>query len=447
MKRPIRLRPDRKEIQRVAENIYVYGYPLLLMEIIRNRQTAVSHPTFGCAPINQFAHRRFPTAPYEKDEFHPYVDSLRSSAWLDLGKGPVVLSVPCTDRYYLLSLWSGWYEIFETIGRRQTGTDGGEFVIIGPRWSGELPPGLKSILAPTEMVWIDGCFEVGAAEDISTVHSLQNEFTLRSLTELGPSSPPRNRPFLLGVDQAISPQEQLSALGGRAFYKRLSKLLMRNPPQSWDSDIIAESSQIGFIAGQDFPFETLPSLTVDAMNAAPLAAHARISEAGRDVEHRQTVNNWWIHTHPGRYHTKYLERAAAAQQCITASLAEDIVCFHTLVDRNGDPLKGTKRYLITFRENCLPPVNSFWSLTIYDSTQHLIPNSVHRYAIRDRDRLRFAPDNSLSLYIQPDWPGESRDSNWLPAPKELFSLVLRMYWPKPQVAIGDWLPPTVIRVD
>jgi hypothetical protein len=156
-------------------------------------------------------------------------------------------------------------------------------------------------------------------------------------------------------------------------------------------------------------------------------------------------NNWWLHVHPGDYKTNYLDRAAAARFAIPASLPEDVMCYHTAVDCDGEPLRGAYRYLINLQPDGIPPVNAFWSVTLYDSRQHIVPNSLHRFVIRSRDRLRIDSDNSLSLHIQHDWPGANRDSNWLPVPKEAFNLALRMYWPKSQAVSGTWQPPAVTR--
>ncbi len=128
-------------------------------------------------------------------------------------------------------------------------------------------------------------------------------------------------------------------------------------------------------------------------------------------------------------------------------MASDILCFHVEVDRSGEPLRGTNRYTVTFARDGMPPVNGFWSLTLYNRRNVLVQNFIHRYMLHDRDRFRFEADGSLSLYIQSDWPGESRDCNWLPAPKETFSLVFRMYWPKPEAVQGSWQLPAVIRTD
>jgi hypothetical protein len=183
------------------------------------------------------------------------------------------------------------------------------------------------------------------------------------------------------------------------------------------------------------------------MHLAVSAAQAKILNSPRIPEAGRTGAKWSLHTHPGFYETNYLARAVAAHDGIPAALAADISCFHTGVDQTGETLRGSSRYVVTLPQNSLPPVNAFWSLTLYDTRQHLAPNEVHRYVISDRNRLRHNPDNSVSLYIQHDWPGEAKDSNWLPSPKDFFSLALRMYWPKSDVLSRIWRPPAVMRTN
>jgi hypothetical protein len=444
MKRPLRLSVTRKEIQRVAEDVYIYGYPLLLMDITRRRETAVSHPGLRNAPINQFAHGRFPSAPHDKDVGHPHADCLRSSAWLDLGKEPLVLSLPQTERYFLLSFWSAWYEIFGTAGLRNFPEES-RLVLVGPHYSEKLPDDMKAIVAPTETVWIDACFEVDGPEDIQPVYSVQDQLRLVPLGQWGTVVSPRSTPFPIGIDQKATPQEELARFDARTFYTRLARLLQRNPGHDCDARVIEEFSRIGFFTGREYNFDTLPATVVNAMNCAVPVAQERIASGEKNAGTRRSVNTWWLHTQPGLYQMNYLERAVAARTSIDGSLVEDVMCFHTTLDSGGEPLRGSNRYIINFRPDCTPPVNAFWSITLYDSSKHLFPNYIHRYVIRDRDRLRLEPDSSLSILIQNEWPGTARDSNWLPAPKDTFNLALRMYWPKPVALSGEWRPPALIR--
>ena len=435
----------RTEMERVAEDIYIYGYPLLLMDVIKRTQTATAYATPHGAPINQFAHERFLPGPHEKSVIHPNADCLTSFAWLDLRKEPIVLSIPWTDRYYLLSFFSGWWEIFDSRSPRNDGGQGAHLGFVSRHWVGKLPPGVETIVVPTETVWIHGWFEACGRENVELVHCVQDEFRLIPLSEWCSSSVQHGLPVRTDVDEKTTPQEHVDKFDARCFYTRLSRLMERNPAQECDSDIVAQFERAGFFPCEDFAFEMLPAETAQAMEAAVSAAQLRIAEAEKNPPHYKKVNGWSLHIHPGRYQKNYLGRAADARSGIVAAVADDVLCFHTGTDQTGEPLKGSNRYVINFSGDLLPPVNAFWSITLYDSRQHLVANSMLRHAIGDRDRLRVNPDNSLSIHIQHDWPGTDNDSNWLPAPKETFSLALKMYWPKPDAVAGTWRPPTVMR--
>jgi len=448
VKRPLKIHNvPREEVQRVAEDVYIYGYPLLLMDVMRRMHTAVPFPRFPSAPVNHFAHGRLLPGPHSKDVVRPHADMLCSSAWLDLSKEPVVLSIPRTDRYYLLSIWSAWYEIFEAISPRNTGPEGGSFVFVGPQWSGRLPDDLKMVQAPTETVWIDGRFQAAGVEDIQVVHRMQDHFRLVPLTQWGKPPSSHSIPFRLDVDQAGTPEEQVARYDAPAFYKRLARLMLKNPAQACDAEMVAEFAWIGFFPGDDFAFEMLPAATVQAMHLAVPAAQVRIANAEKSAVAGKVINSWSLNLHPGRFEADYISRAVAARSGVAVALAEDMVCFQTAVDHTGEPLNGANQYVIHFSRERIPPVNAFWSITLYDSKQHVVQNNIHRHVIGDHDRLRLNSDNSLSIYIQHEWPGMNREFNWLPAPKDSFNLVVRMYWPKPDVFSGRWRPPAVMRMN
>jgi hypothetical protein len=448
MKRRIRITSIALEdIQRAAETIYIYGYPLLLMDALRRMHTAASHPASHNAPVNQFAHARFPASPFDRSASHPNVDCLNSSAWLDLNKEPIVLSVPRTRRYYVFSFISEWFEIITSISPRNQGLHAGHYAFVGPSWSGKLPAGVKRVTAPTDFLWIDGYCTVAGVEDIQLAHSMQDEFLLTPLSGWGTQPLPPSLPCRLKVDHKATPQEQAAVLDARQCYTQLARLMHRNQPKSNDSEILAECARIGFFPEEDFAFDLLPTDTIRAMDAAVAAAHSRIVDAETSIEAVKAANNWSLHTHPGHYQNNYLARAAAARACTATALAEDLTCFNTAVDHKGEPLKGGNRYVINISGDQMPPVNAFWSITLYDRSHHLVANDIQRFAIGDRDRLRHDADNSLSICIQHEWPGEACDANWLPAPKDAFKLALRMYWPKPNVLTGEWQPPVVTRAN
>jgi hypothetical protein len=436
-----------EEIQRLAENIYIFGYPLVLMDLSRRTQTATPRPTLDAAPLNQFTHGRFLPESHQRYPIHPDADCLRSSAWIDVGKEPVLLSVPHLHRYHLLSFFSAWYEIFETSSPRNALGHGGQIALVAPRSHDQLPSGVKRIVAPTAEVWIDARFEVTGSEDVETAHRIQDQFRITPLAEWGKSPQPHSLPFSLDVDASMRPQEQVAKLDARSFYTRLSKLLQHNPPQPCDLGVVAQFARIGFFPGEDFVFEMLPPATAMAMRSAIEPAQLRITDAEKNIGRSDVVNNWSRHVHPGQYFRNYLDRAAAARAGGAAALAEDVLSFHTAVDDGGKSLKGTHAYIVHFSQELLPPVNAFWSITLYNPNEHLVRNSIRRNVIGARDRLRLNSDGSLSVYIQHEWPGETRDCNWLPAPKDAFNLALRMYWPKLEALPVGWRPPAVVRTN
>ena len=398
-------------------------------------------------PVNQFAHARFLPGPFDRRVTQPNVDCLTSAAWLDLNKEPMMLTVPRTRRYYVLTFFSEWFEIIGTVSHRSPGTHGGPIVFVGPNWSGKLPAGVRRIAAATDFVWIDAYCAVSGAEDIQLAHAVQDEFVLTPLSEWDQHALPQSPLHQLKPEQKTAPQEQVAGLDARSFYTRLAHLMDRSQSLSHDSEILAECAQIGFFPGEDFAFDLLPADTIRAMDAAVSEAHSRILDAEKHSEPAETADNWSLHTHPGRYQKNYLSRAAAARASTIPILAEDLTCFHTTVDHTGEPLRGANQYVINLAGNLMPPVRAFWSITLYDRSQRLVANDIQRYAIGDRDRLRLNSDNSLSIWIQHEWPGETRDANWLPAPRDAFNLAFRLYWPKPDVLAGLWRPPVITRTE
>src|SRR5579871_484446 len=204
MKNPMRIQGRRQEIQTVAEDLYIYGYPLVLSEMARRKWTAVPRPSFNGAPLNQFAHRRFPAAPTEKDGYYPNADCLRSSAWLDLRQEPLVLSIPRIQRFYFVSFWSGWYEVFETIDPRRLGSNNAEFLIVSAS-SAQTESTLERIVAPTDSVFVEACFEIGAAEDIGQIHLVQDQLVVTPLSRWGSAVIPGVVPYRTGEWLSLSP--------------------------------------------------------------------------------------------------------------------------------------------------------------------------------------------------------------------------------------------------
>ncbi|HEY2384236.1 MAG TPA: DUF1254 domain-containing protein [Terriglobia bacterium] len=435
---------NEEDIQGLAEEVYVYGYPALLLDTMRRMHTAFPFPTAEGAPINHFWHSRFLPHLHLKRPLRPHADSLSSTAWVDVSREPVIVSIPATDRYYLLSIFSAWGDIFEAISTRTGGMGGLRAALVGPRWKGRLPDGVSSLVTSSNIVWINGRVQMTGAEDLQLAHHVQDQFALTPLSGWGKSEPPHTSPFPPDIDKGATALDYVGKLSAPGFYTRLSRLMRKIPPPVSDALVLRRFAQIGFFPSDDFAFERLPALTAQAMQSATTGARLTIARAAESPALH--VNNWSMRIHPRRSDRNYLSRAAAAMSGFSYSLAEEVTAFHAAKDRAGEMLRGTNEYVIQFDQEHLPPVNGFWSVTLYDSKHLLSANSIHRHVLGDRDRLRLNPDNSISIYIQHNWPGTMKDCNWLPAPRETFELVLQLYWPKTEVLGGMWRPPALTRI-
>jgi hypothetical protein len=426
------------EAEAIATLGYIYGYPLVLMDATRAR---------SAAPLNQFAHQpAFPDDTF-RDVVSPNVDTLYSSAWLDLSHGPIVLAVPdLGPRYYMMQVLDAWTNVFASRGTRTTGNGEAAFAIMGPGWRGEVPSNVDRIKAPTNMVWIIGRTYTAGMRDYDAVHAVQRQYRLVPLRAWSKTSePPPRAPAPAAVDDDSSPVVEVEKLTAQSFLDRLARLMAANPPVPNDEPLIGRLRRLGIAPGEPFELARLPASVADAIEGGVAAARARLRGA-RLASLGKAVNGWRIALDLGRYGTRYEQRAIVARAGLGANLADDAVYPATDVDAAGQPLSGQHRYRLRFPPGELPPAEAFWSVTIYDDDHHLAANPIGRYALGDRDATRTAPDGTLDILIQHDDPGPERRANWLPAPAGAFNLIMRVYHPKPAVLAGGWAPPPVTRV-
>jgi hypothetical protein len=436
------------EAARSAADAYVFGYPLVLMELTRQVQTAVPKAGERGAPVNQFSHRpAFPDHRFTA-VVSPNADTLYSIAWLNLAREPMVLSVPeMGRRYYLMQLLSAWTNVFASLGTRTSGNGQGSFAITGPGWKGQLPQGVREVRSPTDLVWLIGRTQTNGKDDYAAVHAIQKQYRLTPLSAWGKDyTPPEDVPVEKGVDPRTPPAEQVARLDAVAFFARLNALMKDNPPAVADAEALRRFAAVGVAPGRPFDLKTLDPVVARGVERGFRAGQANLA-AAVDRPHGKRVNGWEILSNLGRYGTDYLYRAVIARVALGANLAEDAVYPRARVDAAGRPLTGKDRYVLRFPKGQLPPVNAFWSLTLYNSRQFFVQNPIDRYALGDRDRLKFNADGSLTLYLQHESPGPELESNWLPAPQDGFNLILRLYWPKQEALDGKWSPPPVERVE
>jgi hypothetical protein len=425
---------------------YIYGYPLVLMDVTRSVLTNAARPSETTAPLNRFGNMRaFPDDTMTK-VVSPNADTLYSFAWLDLAKEPIILSVPDTGaRYYLMQMLDAWTNVFASLGSRTTGNSKGNFAIVGPQWSGKLPPGVQEVESPTNTVWIIGRTQTNGKEDYPAVHAIQDQYHLTPLSARGATYKPPENKVRADVDMEKPPVEQVADMDAAMFFTRLNALLKDNPPAQDDADAVKRWASLGIGPGQTFDLGRLNPGAAEGLEACVDAAQTRIISDAKKP-HGKVYSGWEFMDDIGRYGTDYLWRAVVALVGLGANLPQDALYPRATKDAKGQPLSGRNQYEITFLKGQLPPVGAFWSITLYNSKQFFAKNPINRYALGDRDKLKFNSDGSLTIYLQTASPGKDRESNWLPAPKDDFSLFMRLYWPHKEILQGTWRPPGIERM-
>ena len=431
----------------LATDAYIYGYPLVTMEMTRRVMTNVAAATATRAPMGQIAKaRNYPDATF-RDVTAPNADTLYTLGWIDVGKEPWVLSLPdMKDRYFLFPMLDGWTDVFQVPGTRTTGTGAQTYAIIGPGWTGTLPAGVKEYKSPTSMVWLLGrIYCTGTPEDYAAVHALQDQIGLVPLSAYGKPYAPPPGTVDPSVDTKTAVRDQVNAMDAVAYFTLLAQLMKANPPAAADAPALARFAAIGLVPGQDFD----PSkLKADFVKRIPQIAFDRIMLQFKTNPSVKDINGWNYMTKTGVYGTDYLVRALVTAIGLGANRPQDAIYPTSLKDARGSAYDGANKYVVHFAKGELPPVDGFWSITMYDSNYFFVANPINRYSISPRQNLKQNADGSVDLYVQKDSPGADKESNWLPAPAGKFILMLRMYWPRetdPTILDGSWVIPPVSR--
>jgi hypothetical protein len=427
-------------------NGYVYGFPLVLMDVTKDVLTDTPSLTEKKAPINQFLYKKTFPDPTFTEIVSPNADTLYSQAWLDVSKEPMILTVPeMGDRYYLFPMLDEWTNVFLSPGTRTTGNGKGNFAIISSNWKGILPDGVQAIKAPTDIVWIIGRIQTNGPSDYSAVNKLQEQFKLTPLGAWGAHyTPPSTVPVNSNIDGITPPIDQILKMDGVEFFKKLAFLLKKREIPASDKEYVKQFSKFGLIPGENFDLSALTSQQIQNLNSAVKKAQNQIKQEWDQHPFAVTENGWGVMIKDiGNYGTNYTVRAAVAFGGLGANLPEDAIYPVTNVDSSGQLLNGKFRYIIHFDKDKMPPVKAFWSLTMYNERHFFNQNSINRYAIGDRDQLKFNADGSLDIYLQNLPPNNLKEVNWLPAPAGNFNLLLRLYSPKIEALNGTWKPPEV----
>ena len=445
---------DTEQLVQIAKEAYVYGYSLITTEVTRVQMTNVATVDNEHAPMGQFINvRRYPPAEY-RGVSAPNADTLYSVAWADLSE-PQVLSQPdMGKRYFLLPMYSLWMGIFHSPGARTGDGAATHYLLTGPGWKGEVPEGMQHIESPSHKMLILGrTYADGSEQDYQAVNGLQAQLKLTPLSAWGkPYTPqvPAVDPNP-GFSMTAKPQEVILGMSTEAYFNKLASLMCEEaPPAAEDGPILARMASLGIEPCRPFVMAKLDPALQKILADLPALA---LKEIGANQHTLGSKVNGWTYTKGlGVYGTHYMKRAVVAAFGWPANVEQDAVYPYTTVDSEGLPLNGANRYTLTFAKGQTPPVNGFWSITMYqiDKGWWFVPNALNKFTVSPRNDLKYNADGSLTLYFQHQSPGKDKEANWLPAPKGDFLPMLRMYWPKeqsPSILNGSWTPPQVVRLD
>jgi hypothetical protein len=435
------------EATSIATDAYIYGYPLVTVEMTRRVSTNVEKQVGMRGPMGQFMNAAsYPNAAY-RDITAPNADTLYSQAWLDLSKEPYVLSLPDEkDRYFLMPMLDGWTTVFQVPGKRTTGTKAQKYLISGPGWTGTVPDGVTQYQSPTNMVSILGrTYCTGTPQDYAAVHAIQDQYKLVPLSSYGkPYTPPAGK-VDPSIDMKTPVREQVNNMNVSAYFNLLATLMKDNPPTAEDAPIVARMAKIGIVPGQPFDSSKLDPAVVTAIQAVPKDAFGKIMGNFKDAG--TMVNGWLFTTKTGIYGTDYLTRATITAIGLGANRPQDAVYPTSDVGTDGKPYDGAaNKYVLHIDKGQMPPVNGFWSLTMYNDQYFFVDNPLNRYTLSSRNKFVSNADGSVDMYLQSDSPGKAKEANWLPAPKGRFIPMLRLYWPKetpPSIIDGTWKIPAI----
>jgi hypothetical protein len=457
---------------------YLYGYPLITADITRQVMTGPGEwnlpgakRKLGYAPINQFGHARSFPDHHFTEVVAPNADTLYSTAWLDLKREPMVISTPdMGNRWLLMRVLDGWSSAFASLGTRVYGGAARDYVIVGPGWKGTLPEGLTRIDAATASAWIIATTYTRDAADFAAVHALQDQYRVTPLSAWGkpdtPEAPGTQRNPAIDHDTPVV--TQVARLDAQAYFGRLAQLMVDNPPYAEDAPMRAKLASIGVRPGQPFALAAQDAATQRGIERG-IALVKGLFEArspgtqGPLAQLRTEVwafdklvalinqrvlnikDGWLLPLNLGQYEQRYAQRALVTLIGFGANGPKDAVYPSTAIDADGEPLHGSRSYVLRFPKGALPPARDFWSLTMYDDRMFFTENAIGRHAIGDRHALKTNADGSTDILIQHETPGPEAQSNWLPAPSGPFKLMLRLYGPEAQVLENRWSPPKVVK--
>ena len=437
-----------EEARAIAKEAYVYANPLvdsyrLMYSWFIDRQS----PEFK-APLNQIGNVPRVFTPDDKAVQSPNSDTPYSFLALDLRAEPYVLTVPKIekDRYFSIQLIDLYTHNFAYIGSRTTGNDGGRFLIAGPTWKGKAPKGINKVIrSETELVVAVYRTQLFSPDDIDNVKAIQAKYKVQPLSAFVGKPPPKAAPAI----DFIAPLTREEITKSPKVFQQVNFVLQFCPTHPSEQELMTRFAKINVGAGQSFAWDKFTPQIQQAIGEGmkdAWAEFAKLKERG-DAGEIGTADVFGTREH---LQNNYLYRMAAAALGLWGNSEAEAIYPSYWNDADKQKLDGSHRYTIHFAADQLPPVNAFWSLTMYDVPDFLlVDNPIDRYLVNSPmlDDFVRDDDGGITLYIQHDSPGKAREPNWLPAPAGPFFMAMRLYWPKEEALDGGWKPPPLTRLD
>jgi hypothetical protein len=437
------------EARAIAREAYIYGYPMVDNYRIQHSYFVDTKDPEYKAPYNQLFNIPRVFTPEDKAIQTPNSDTPYSWIGLDLRTEPIVFTVPPIEqkRYWSLQLIDLYTFNFDYLGTRTTGNSGGSFMIAGPGWKGEKPKGItKVIRSETSIASAQFRTQLFNPDDLDNVIRIQKQYIVQPLSAFLGKAAPKPAPPIDFV-KPLSSETQKTSLD---FYRELNFLLQfAQPPHPSETALMARFARIGVGAGRSFDPDGLSPEIRKAIQDGMADGWSQFAAVKQRVEKGEVTSGDLLGT---RAHLKnnYAYRMTGAVLGIYGNSKEEAMYPAYYVDGTGQKLDGANRYTLRFAPGQLPPVNAFWSMTMYDQPASLlVANPINRYLLNSTMLPQFNrdADGGLTLLIQNESPGKDKEANWLPAPKGPFSVIMRLYLPKPEALEGKWTAPPLKRVD
>jgi hypothetical protein len=430
----------------IAKNAYIYGYPMV--------QTYLTMYAFSINKTNPQYKGPFNTplsfarvfTPDDTAFVTPNSDTPYTFLSLDLRTQPIVLTIPPVEknRYWVFQMMDLYTFNFDYLGTRTTGNNGGTFLVAGPRWKGTVPSGITKVLRPeTEFINVVGRTQLFNPTDLENVKKIQSEYKAQPLSVYLGKPAPSAAPAIQWIAPVLPAQIKTSP----QFFNVMNFLLRFCPTQPGEAALRSSFASIGVGAGKTINLAAISPEMKAALEGGMI-------DGQKEIDARRAASGGDISNFFGTrafLHDDYVARATGAQMGIGANSKEEAMYPLYEKDSSGQPLDGSKaHYSLHFAKGEFPPVNAFWSLTMYNLPQQLlVKNPINRYLINSPmlPNLKLDSNGGLTIYIQAESPGKDREANWLPAPKAPFMLAMRYYLPKAQLISGTWKSPAVVRTN